>query len=185
MNTLEVLHTRSSIGKLSAPAPQGDALANILKAAVRASDHQRLHPWKFLVVEGDAREKLGKVFVDVAMQTNPAMTAEEQADMIAKTLRAPMIIIVVAKVRPHPKVPDIEQLLSAGAAAQLMLVAAHAQGFGGMWRTGGMAYSHAVNQRLGLEQGDQIVGFLYLGTSPVVRKPADIDYRDYTVVWNG
>jgi nitroreductase len=152
---------------------------------VPASDHRHLRPWRFVLIEGEAREKLGQVFVDSALEREPDLSAEQRADIAGKTLRAPLIIAVVARVRPNPKVPDIEQLLSAGGAAQLMLVAAHAQGFGGIWRTGGAAYDALVRRRLGLEEGDQIVGFLYLGTPQAAKKLADIDYRDYTVSWNG
>lgn len=185
MSILEALHTRSSIGKLAEPHPQGESLAAILNAAVRANDHQRLRPWKFLVIEGAAREKLGAIFVAAALAKTPDLTAEQQADIASKTLRAPQIIVVVATVREHPKVPDIEQLLSAGGAAQLIMAAAHALDFAGIWRTGDMAYNLLVRERLGLEVSDQIVGFLYLGTAQAAKRLAEIDYRDYTVVWNG
>lgn len=185
MDILKALHTRGSIGKLAEPAPHGAALENILNAAVRANDHQRLRPWQFLIIEGAARAKLGQIFAEVALQRDPTLSAEKQADIAAKTQRAPMIIVVVAKVQEHPKVPAIEQLLSAGGAAQLIMLAAHAQGFAGMWRTGDVAYDATVRQRLGLQESDRIVGFLYLGTPQAEKKLADIDYRDYTVVWNG
>jgi nitroreductase len=185
MDILEALHTRGSIGKLSEPAPQGVALENILSAAIRANDHQRLRPWQFLIIEGDARAKLGQIFVDVSLQRDPALPAEKQADIANKTQRAPMIIVAVAKVQDHPKVPEIEQLLSAGGAAQLIMLAAHAQGFAGIWRTGDMAYNPVVRQRLGLQENDRIVGFLYLGTPQAAKKLAELDYRDYTVAWNG
>jgi nitroreductase len=185
MDILEALHTRGSIGKLSEPAPHGVALENILNAAIRANDHQRLRPWQFLIIEGDARAKLGQIFVDAALQKDPTLPAEKQADVASKTQRAPMIIVAVAKIQDHPKVPTIEQLLSAGGAAQLIMLAAHALGFAGIWRTGDMAYNGFVNQRLGLQETDKIVGFLYLGTAQAAKKIADLDYRDYTVAWNG
>lgn len=185
MNILEALHTRNSVGKLTEPAPQGEALENILNAAVRANDHQRLRPWQFLLVEGDARAKLGQIFVDVALQRDPTLAAEKQTDIAAKTQRAPLIIVAVAKIQEHPKVPAIEQVMSAAGAAQLIMLAAHALGFAGVWRTGDMAYDIGVRQRLGLDDDDQIVGFLYLGTAQAAKKLAEIDAKDYTVVWNG
>lgn len=185
MNPLEALHTRNSVAKLTEPGPNAAALADILKAAVRANDHRRLRPWKFLVVEGEARNRLGQLFADVARGDNPALGEQELADIAAKTLRAPTIIIVVARIRPDANVPDVEQLLSAGGAAQLITAAAHVLGYGAIWRTGGMAYHAGVRSRLGLEEGDQIVGFLYLGTAQAVKKLADIDHRAYTEVWNG
>ena len=181
----ETLHTRSSVGKLGEPAPAGEALANMLKAAVRVSDHRRLRPWRFLLIEGEGRHALGRVFVESALAANPALTPDEQEKAAAKAQRAPLIVVVVARVRPDPKVPEIEQLLSAGAAAQMLLVAAHAQGFGGIWRTGAAAYDAGVWRRLGLAEGERIVGFLYLGTPLVPGKPAEIDYRDYVSHWPG
>jgi nitroreductase len=185
MNALEALHSRGSLGKLSEPAPRGEALDNMLKAALRASDHQRLRPWRFLLIEGEAREKLGQIFAEAALATDPGLSSEKQTEIAAKALRAPLIVVVVARVREHPKVPDIEQLLSAGAAAQLMLVAAHAQGFAGIWRTGGVAYDPRVALRLGLESGDRIVGFLYLGTASAQKKIVETDPAEFTVHWRG
>lgn len=184
MNTLDALHTRNSAAKLVEPAPAGTALENILKAGVRASDHRHLRPWRFLVIAGAARTHLGQIFADAALARDPSLSAEQLADCAAKALRAPLIIAVVARLRDDPKVPTIEQLLSAGGAAQLMLVAAHAQGYGGIWRTGDMAYDLNVQRRMGLEDGDKIVGFLYIGTAPALKKLPAIDYRDYTVVWH-
>lgn len=185
MNALEALHSRGSVGKLAEPAPRGDALDNMLKAALRASDHQRLRPWRFLVIDGDARARLGQVFVEAELAKDAQLSQEKQTEIAAKALRAPLIIAVVARVREHPKVPAIEQLLSAGAAAQLMLVAAHAQGFAGIWRTGGVAYDPLVHRRLGLEEGDQIVGFLYLGTAQAQKKTVEVDPGEFTVSWHG
>ena len=185
MNALEALHSRGSVGKLSEPAPRGDALDNMLKAALRASDHQRLRPWRFLIIDGAARERLGGIFAEAALASDPNLSMEKQTEIAAKALRAPLIVVVVARVREHPKVPAIEQLLSAGAAAQLLLVAAHAQGFAGIWRTGGVAYDPRVALRLGLEEGDQIVGFLYLGTAQAQKKIADVDPAEFTVQWHG
>jgi len=185
MNALEALHSRGSIGKLAEPAPRGEALDNLLRAALRASDHQRLRPWRFLIIDGEDRARLGQVFADAALAADPQVSAEKQAEIAAKALRAPLIVVVVARVREHPKVPAIEQLLSAGAAAQLMLVAAHAQGFAGIWRTGGVAYDPRVHLRLGLEEGEQIVGFLYLGTAQAQKKAADTDPAEFTVHWHG
>jgi nitroreductase len=185
MNLLEAMHTRSSAAKLVEPAPQGEALANLLKAAVRASDHRRLRPWRFLVIEGAARGKLGRIFVDMALEADAALPVAEQEKIAAKALRAPLIIVVVARLTADAKVPEIEQLFSAAGAAQLLLLAAHAQGYGGIWRTGDVAYQAGVRQRLGLAETDRIVGFLYLGSVQGAKKPADIDYREYTEFWRG
>ena len=103
-----------------------------------------------------------------------------------KALRAPVIVVVAARTTPSDKIPEVEQLVSAGAAAQNIMLAAHAQGYGAMWRTGQPAYDAGIKQALGLDPGDAIIGFLYIGTwvggsSPLPRPVAD----DYVMTWRG
>jgi nitroreductase len=183
MDALDALHTRNSVAQLTDPAPSPEQLDNIFKAAVRANDHRRLRPWRFLLIEGEARNKLGQLMVDIKLADNPAMTAEEQDALRAKPLRAPTIVVVVATVRSNEKVPDIEQVISAGGAAQLMMAAAHAQDVGAVWRTGGIAYDTRMVEGLGLDKQDQIVGFIYLGTPKAVKKLAEMDVNDYLTNW--
>ncbi|WP_041416427.1 NAD(P)H nitroreductase [Shewanella halifaxensis] len=168
MDALELLLTRQSTPRLITPAPNTQQLQHILDAATRAPDHAGLTPWEFIIAEEDGLARLGEVFVN-------ALTLKgADADFIAKAqnmpLRAPMVITVVAKVIEHPKVPALEQHLAAGCAAMAMQQAAFAQGLGGIWRTGELAFDANVHQLLGLQADDQIVGFLYLGT-PAVNAP--------------
>jgi nitroreductase len=185
MNAIEALLSRHSVSKLTTPAPSGEALQNILQAGLRANDHKRLRPWKFLLIEGEARNRLGELFVRAALQKDPSVAPEKQQDIASKTLRAPLIIVAVAHIKDDPKVPEIEQVLATGGAAQLMMLATHAQGFGGVWRTGDMAYNKAVKEGLGLSAKDHIVGFLYLGTAAVAVKPVEISVGDYVENWCG
>jgi nitroreductase len=170
MDALEALTTRRSAGQLAEPAPDDRALDAMFRAALRAPDHGRLRPWRFLVLRGAARERFGAVLADAlgrrdATATPPLMERERQ-----KPLRAPLMVIVAAKTVPSPKVPAIEQVVAAGAAAQNIMLAAHAMGFGAMWRTGEPAYDAHVKAALGLAEDDTIIGFLYLGT-PVGNPP--------------
>lgn len=165
MNALEALLTRNSAPRLEEPEPAPEQLENICRAALRAADHAMLRPWRFLIVRGESRARLGSLFVEAALAADPEMEPGEQDRLRAKTLRAPMIIVVIASHVEHPKVPAIEQDLSAGAAAQNMLNAAHAQGVGAMWRTGSMAYDWHVMEGLGLAGNEKIIGFLYLGSA--------------------
>jgi nitroreductase len=185
MDALTALHTRLSVSQLDAPAPTAEQLDNILKAGLRASDHGRLRPWKFVLIEGEARHRLGELFVRVALKDNPALGEDERKKLLDNPLRAPLVIIVVAKVRPNEKIPAIEQTLSAAGAAQLMLLAAHAQGLGAVWKTGKMTYHPAVHQGLGLEDGDQIIGFLYMGTPKTSKPSSELDTHDFVSVWKG
>ncbi|MGS0681415.1 NAD(P)H nitroreductase [Shewanella sp. 125m-7] len=168
MDALELLLTRQSTPRLTTPAPTQQQLQHILDAATRAPDHAGLTPWEFIIAEGDGLARLGDIFV-AALKAKGA-----DSDFIAKAknmpLRAPMVITVVAKVTAHAKVPEFEQHLSAGCAVMAMQQAAFAQGLGGIWRTGELAFDANVHHSLGLNENDQIVGFLYLGT-PMLDAP--------------
>ncbi len=186
MDALEALITRASPAALTGPAPDARALDQILRAAVRAPDHGRLRPWRFILVEGVARSALGDVLADALGRREPGAPDAALAKERAKPMRAPLIIVVAAILREHRKVPAVEQIIAAGAAAQNILVAAHALGFGGFWRTGAPAYDEAVKRALGLRGDDAIAGFLYLGT-PAVPAPAApaVDVASHVTRWTG
>lgn len=164
MKALEALLSRSSSPKLSDPLPNHDLLENIYRSVFRAADHGVLRPWRFLVIKGTARDRLGELFVAAAMRQDPQLSLEKQSSLKQKPLRAPLILVIVSNPVEHPKVPAFEQDLSAAAATQNMLLAAYAQGVGAMWRTGAMAYDKTVMRGLGLAAHEKIIGFLYLGT---------------------
>ena len=147
MESLESLHSRISIPRLTEPAPAEEALINIYKSALRAADHGMLKPWRFLVIKGSSLERLGHLFVKAALSDDPDMAPKKQDNIRRKPLRAPLII-TISSAEEHPKIPVFEQNLSAAAATQNMLVAAHAQGIGAMWRTGSMAYHPLVKSGL-------------------------------------
>lgn len=164
MQALEAILSRSSVPRLSDPIPDAKVLNNIFKAAFRAADHAVMRPWRFLVIKGSARQRLGALYVEAALQDEPELPADKQQRLREKPLRAPLIIVIIASPRQHPKVPEFEQDLSAAAATQNMLLAAHAQGVGAIWRTGSMAYHPLVQKGLGLADHEKIIGFVYLGT---------------------
>jgi len=163
MDALQALQQRVSVARLAGPVPDQQSQDSLFKAALRAPDHGMLRPWRFLTISGDDRLALGELFVSAQQADNPDMTEVRHQRMLAKPLRAPLIIVVIAVLTEHAKVPELEQLLSAGAAAQNMLVAAHAMGLGAMWRTGGMAYHPTVQLGLGLKEHERLLGFLYVG----------------------
>lgn len=190
MDAITLLHTRNSSAKLTEPAPQGDALNNILQAALRAPDHARLRPWRFLMIEGAARNDLGALFVEAASRRcenigEAAMSNEQLEKIAAKALRAPLIVVVIATIKQHPKVPAIEQVLSAGCAAHGILLAAHALGFAGIWRTGANAFDKTVMQGLGLADNEQIVSFIYLGSAAGKSKPvSELSVSEFYQPWS-
>jgi len=185
MDALEALTTRKSVALLQEPAPSKDELDILLSAAVRAPDHCHLRPWRFLVIEGDSRRKLGDVFAEAQKIREPDSTEARQEKARGKPLRAPLIIVVVAKVQNHPKVPHIEQVISAGAAAQNILLAAHAMGYAGIWRSGAPCFDEHVRRALGVTGDDQIVGFLYLGTAGRAPQLSAEPISDYVEHWAG
>ena len=159
-------------------------LRNIQQAAFRAADHARMRPWRFLMLEGDTRDKLGELFIKAAASKSEELTDKQKQRIASKPLRAPMIMIVIASLKQNPKVPDIEQIISAGATTQNMITAAYAQGIGAIWRTGDVAYDQIVMDGLGLSKNEQIVGFLYLGTMPVDGLEAPVlEVDDYFQTW--
>jgi nitroreductase len=164
MDAIDALLGRNSASQLTDPAPRGKDLQTLFKAALRAPDHARLKPWRFLVIEGQGRAQLGEVFAQAALADKPALDRQALDKLRAKPLRAPLIIAVIARLQQHPKVPEIEQYLSAGTAAHGMLLAAHALGYAGIWRTGPMVFHPGVHRALGLQANEKLVGFLYLGT---------------------
>ncbi len=186
MESLEALHTRNSVALLQEPGPDKMQLENIFQAGLRACDHRQLRPWKFLVVEGKALTELGELMLEIRLQENPDLSAAEQKKIVSKPLRAPAIVIVVAAVKTEHfgKVPLIEQLLSAGAAAQMMMAAAHSQGVGAIWRTGSIAFNAAFRAGLGLSDDDQIVGMLYMGTPKAVKPLRPLHSSEYVQFWS-
>ena len=187
MDALEAILTRSSVPpvKMGPPGPDDTQLRRILEAGAAAPDHGRLRPWRFLVVRGVARERLGEVFASAALaKGGEAAEVEKQRSV---PLRAPVVIAVVAKVRPdHPKIPPAEQVASAAAAAQNMLIAAHALGLAAKWTTGRNAHDPAVRDGMGLGPDDRIMGFLLIGSPAVPHGAAERRSVDDVVVeWKG
>lgn len=186
MDAYEALITRRSPVELAEPAPDEEAVRKLLAAAMRAPDHGRLRPWRFILIRGAAREKLGEILASSLLRRSPGASPELIEKERRKPLRAPLLVVVVAHIQENPKIPAGEQLLSAGAAAQNIMIASHALGFGALWRTGEPAYDEQVKEALGVPAADAIVGFLYIGTPKVLPPvPAPPDLSDYLTSWNG
>ena len=162
MDAIDAMTSRLSASGLTPPEPDAATLGRILAAASNAPDHGKLKPFRFIVIRGRARLAFGEVCAEAMKRREPETDAAGLDRERQKALRAPMIVVVAAKVVKH-KIPEIEQVLAAGAAAQNIFLAAHAEGFGAMWKTGAPAYDPFVKQALGLSGDDAIVGFLYLG----------------------
>ncbi|MBD2780091.1 NAD(P)H nitroreductase [Xenorhabdus sp. 42] len=177
MNALDLLLNRRSVARLTTPAPEGDVLQHILAAGMRAPDHGALRPWHFVVMQGEGIDKFSQLLEKAAVEGKLGEEVEEKAKNAP--YRAPMIITVIAKVVEHAKVPAWEQVVAAGCAVHAMQMAAVAQGFGGIWRSGSWTEDPVVKAGLGCGEDDKIVGFLYLGT-PVLKAPTKVSMPDLT-----
>ena len=162
MDALEAIQTRNSSARLTGEIDPKH-LEEILKAGFRAPDHALLRPWKVIIVEDESRDRLGTLFAQAKVTEQPDLSSEQLAKVKRKPLRAPLILVVAARIVEHPKVPEIEQILSAGAMAQNLMLAAHALGYGAIWRTGSMTYDPIVSKGLGLVANEKLLGFLYVG----------------------
>ena len=185
METLEAIQTRNSVPLLTDPAPTSEEMSEVYKGALRAPDHARLRPWKFIEVRGDSRDKLAKIFIDTATALNSDLSENEISKLEKAPHRAPMVIILAANIKEHPKVPEIEQIISLGAAAQNILLGIHEIGYSAVWRTGSMAFNPEITKFLGLEENYKIIGYLYVGTSTGKEKPIpELEIQDFLEVWD-
>jgi nitroreductase len=186
MDALELLLGRESAVKLEAPGPSAAELRTMFDAAVRAPDHGRLRPWQFIVIGTDQRAVFGQVMADSLLRRDPAASEAVLEKERAKAFRAPVIVAVAAKLRRGHKIPEIEQIASAAAAAQTIVLAAPALGYGAVWKTGAPAYDPGVKLALGLLAEDEIIGFIYIGTnvggSSSFPRP---EARDLVIDWAG
>src|SRR5262249_30003214 len=158
-------------------------LRQILEAGSRAPDHGRMQPWRFIVIAGEARDRLGDVLAAALQRRDPASPEAAIEHERKKPHRAPLVIVVAAVMAENPKGPSIEQVVAAGAAAQNIMLACHALGYGAFWRTGAPAYDPSVKAALGLRDSDAIIGFLHVGTIAVAGKPKAADVDAVTRRW--
>ncbi|HEA51192.1 hypothetical protein LCGC14_2435850 [marine sediment metagenome] len=180
----DFLLNRASEPKLAAPAPDAATLESAFACASRAPDHALLRPWRYLVIEGDGLSALGELFAAGYSEKNDKSDEKKLEKIRNKAQRAPMIIVGIASLKNHKKVPDVEQLLSAGASMSYLGLALEDAGFGVMWRTGELAYHPVVMEGLGLEEGESITGFLYTGTvlstKPAISRP---ELAEFVAPW--
>jgi nitroreductase len=160
-----LLHRRSGApDRMTGPAPSGEQMATILRAAMRVPDHGKMFPWYFIVLEGDARADAGKLLGEAWKAENPEQAEPAKVQLESERfLRAPCVVIAVSRIR-EGKNPQWEQILSAGAACMNLCLAANALGFATKWLTEWYAYSPHFAEALGLDARDQIAGVIYMGT---------------------
>jgi nitroreductase len=164
---LALLSTRRSVkpDRLVAPGPTAAELDTMLTIAARVPDHKKLVPWRFIVLEGEARARLGKVIEQACIEAEKEPPSQVRLDMErGRLMRAPVVIAVISRVVVHRSAPEWEQILSAGAACFSLCLAANAMGYGTSWITEWIAYNARVRAALGLGEAERIAGFVYVGT---------------------
>ena len=162
---LQLLRTRRSVKaiELGGPAPSPAEIDTLLSIASHVPDHGKLTPWRFIIFEGEARKAIGEKIAAIFQAEHPEATADQVEFERKRLARAPLVVAVVSRAAPHVKIPEWEQVLSAGAAAMSLVFAAHALGFAANWITEWYAYDRRVLDALGLQANERIAGFVHIG----------------------
>ena len=184
METLEAIHTRQSIGQVKLDPVPRELIEKILTAAVQAPNHHKVRPWRFVVMTGAGREKLGEAMAQSTKASKPDAVEEDLQKDRARPLRAPAVIAVAVDKPALAKVKETENLCATAAAVQNMLLAAHALGLAAIWRTGPAATDPAIKRFLGWEADQYLIGFIYVGYPqtelPLPTRPS---FEDRVVWW--
>jgi len=153
------------------PGPSPDDLQTILKIGARVPDHGKLGPWRFICFQNDARIDFGNILAERYKDLNPEARAQNIVAERNRFTRAPVVVCVIADVKPHVKIPEWEQQLSVGAVCQNILVAASLAGYASQWLTEWYAFDPVINDALHLSESERVAGFIYLGSAAA--KPAE------------
>jgi len=183
MDALELLLTRTSSPALTEPAPTTEQVQTMLTAASRAPDHGGLKPYRFLEITGEGLDRLGELYLSATEAKSNDIDETKRNRLLNMPRRAPMILVAIAVKKDHPKVPHVEQVITAGCAAQAVVQTAFALGIGAMWRSGDLMFDPIVTSGLGLNAHEEIVGFIYLGQPLKVKEVPVVDASSLMSVW--
>lgn len=185
--TLQYLAQRRSLtaAQMTGPGPSAKEREALLALAARVPDHRRVHPFRFLTIEDEARSELGSVLVEASRKRDEGLEGEALELERRRFERAPLIVVVISKVDPAHKTPEWEQVLTCGAVCQNLVIAAGAAGYAAQWLTEWYAYDDDVCRALGLTEHERIAGFIYIGTPTEAPKerpriPADTLTESWT-----
>ena len=172
MDILEGIRTRHSVGKVKPDPVAREVIEQLLLAGAQAPNHHNVRPWRFVVLTGKARERLGDLFAELLSEAQPDLPPAGLEKERAKPLRAPLLIAVGVDRPEEARVSELENICAAAAACENILLAAHALGMEGIWRSGAQTTNKRVKSFLGLDPGQHLIAFLYLGF------PADVAHVD-------
>jgi nitroreductase len=178
--TIHLLATRRSAPpmQMRGPGPDEAELRKLLTLASRVPDHGKLTPWRFIVFEGEGRQRAGDILAEIFARREPAAEAQRIEMERGRFAQAPLVVAVVSRAAPHVKIPEWEQHLTAGAVCMALTVAATAMGFRTVWITGWAAYDREVLTRFGLAEHERIAGYIHIGRvekGPEDRARPDLD----------
>ncbi|MGY2050858.1 nitroreductase family protein [Methylobacterium sp. JK268] len=168
--TIDLLRRRRSVppAMLSGPGPSPEELDTLLTLAARVPDHGKLAPWRFLVIADEGARRTGDLIAATYAADHPEADAARLEIERNRLAQAPLVVGVVSRAGPHVKIPDWEQVLSAGAAAMNLVVAANAMGFATAWLTEWIAYDRRILDALGLAPQERMAGFVHIGRAAQV-----------------
>ena len=182
MKLFEAIHNRQTQGKIKSDALPRETIEKLLSAAVQAPNHYKVRPWRFVVLTGEGRSKLGDVMAASQADRKPDLPQEAFAKTRGLPLRAPVVIAVGVDKPSEEKVIEIENVSAASAACMNILLAAHGLGLGAIWRTGEWARDPKVKEFLGFAPDQHIVGFIYVGYPEFKTEPYErASFEDRTV----
>ncbi|QSZ57000.1 nitroreductase [Rhizobium sp. ZX09] len=172
---LDYLRVRRSTPalQLAEPGPSKAEIEDILRLAVRVPDHGKLAPWRFMVFRGEERVRLGETALRIALEKNPDLDLQQQEAERTRFTRAPVVIAVISTAKPHFKIPEWEQIMSAGAVCLNLIFSANASGFAANWLTEWLAFDPAFLAEIDVDAAEKVAGFIHVGstTFPPVERP--------------
>lgn len=163
MNVTDAIRGRRSVGRVRQDAIARERIARLVEAATWAPNHKVTEPWRFVVITGAARDALGAAHADAVVRANPGLTPEARDAALALTSRAPVIIACVCRSESEDPVMRREDRDAVCAGLQNLLLAAHADGLGAIWRTGAFIDEDEVRAHLACGPAEEIIGFVYVG----------------------
>jgi nitroreductase len=178
MDMLDLMATRRSVPPqaMTGPGPDAGEIERMLTIASRVPDHGKLARWRFVIFEGEARLRAGEAIAAAFSADRPDADADTLAHERGRLARAPLVIAIVGRPGPHPKIPEWEQQMTLGAVGMSLTLAAQAMGYATCWLTEWFSYDRRVLEKLGLDPSERIAGFLHIGRSEV--KPAERERPD-------
>jgi len=185
VEAIENIIGRNSSKKLTSPHPTQDEMEIVYRAALRAPDHAWLRPSRFIEIKGSGLNRLSKIF-ELHTKENIKDADEITLKKYMKApFRAPMVIVAMTLVQKHPKVPEIEQMLSTAAAVQNILLTLNALKYSSIWRTGALALNNEIVKSFKLNQNYRIIGYIYVGTQEgEPKRIPDIDINEFVTSWD-